>query len=134
MSYDHRIKLATEKWHEHVEFLATLPDKELVKRLEIISMQSAIAEKKKMTKAMELLEIWWRQVVDARIYKAEHNIPDTPSEIELAIADIETFTEKAEQRQETLKDFSNPTLPDKQVKQSPSKVQQQEDDSQLSLF
>ena len=82
-----------------------------------------------METSIELLEIWRCQVISTRIYKMDNNIPDAPNEIELAIADIETFVSKTEERQEILTDFSNP------VKQSRPKVQQQKDnDSQLSLF
>ena len=51
-----------------------------------------------------------------------------PSEIEQEIADIETIVSKEEERQEILNEFSNP------VKKSRPKVQQQKDNSQLSLF
>ncbi|HSH67701.1 MAG TPA: hypothetical protein VLB84_18310, partial [Bacteroidia bacterium] len=87
------------------------------------------AQEKNITSSSELLEIWWRQVVEARTYKAENNIPDAPNEIELAIADIETFIAKSEERQEALNEFTQP------VQQSRPKVrQQQNNDNQLSLF
>ena len=129
MSNDPRIRQAIENWDAYVALMATMPDKKLVEKLDIINMQAVIAEKKKMVSSSELLEIWWRQVVEARIYKAENNIPDAPNEIELAIADIETYVAKPEEPQETMNDFSNP------VKQSRSKAQnQQENDNQFSLF
>lgn len=128
MSNDPRIRLAIENWDAYVTQLATLPDKELSKKLDIINMQAVIAQEKKITSSSELLEIWWRQVVEARIYKAENNIPDAPNEIELAIADIETYVVKSEQRQDSLNEITQP------VKQSHPKVQQQNNDSQLSLF
>ncbi len=125
---DPRISQALKNWDAYVTQLATMPDKKLVEKLELINIQAVIAHKKKITSSAELLEIWWRQVVEARIYKAENNIPDAPNEIELAIADIETFVSKTEERQDIMNDFSNP------VKQSRSKVQQQNNDTQLSLF
>lgn len=125
---DPRIHNAIKNWETNVAILATMPDKKLVEKLEVINMQAIIAQGKNITSSSELLEIWWRQVVEARIYKAENNIPDAPNEIELAIADIETFVSKTEGRQEIMNDFSNP------FKQSRSKVQQQDNDSQLSLF
>jgi len=129
MSNDPRISLALENWDAYVAQLATMPDKKLVEKLEVINMQAVIAQEKNITSSSELLEIWWRQVVEARTYKAENNIPDAPNEIELAIADIETYIAKSEDRQEILNDFSNP------VKQIRPKIQQQQDnDSQLSLF
>ena len=129
MSNDPRIRQAIENWDAYVALMATMPDKKLVEKLDIINMQAVIAEKKKIVSSSELLEIWWRQVVEARIYKAENNIPDAPNEIELAIADIETYVAKSEEPQETMNDFSNP------VKKSRSKAQtQQENDNQFSLF
>lgn len=130
MSNDPRIRLALENWDAYVAQLATMPDKRLVEKLEVINMQAVIAQDKNLVSSSELLEIWWRQVVEARTYKAEHNIPDAPNEIELAIADIETFVSKTEDRQEILNDFRNPD------KQAPSEVvsQQQNNDNQLSLF
>ena len=50
------------------------------------------------------------------------------NEIELAIADIETFVVKSEQRQDVLSEMTQPT-----EKPRP-KVQQEDNDSQLSLF
>ena len=129
MSNDPRIRLALENWDAYVAQLATMSDKKLVEKLEGINMQDVIAQKKNITSSSELLEIWWLQVVEARTYKAENNIPDAPNEIELAIADIETYIAKSEEGQEILNEFSNP------LKHSSPKVQQQQDnDIQLSLF
>jgi hypothetical protein len=115
--------------------MATLPDKELAKKLELVHIQSEIAEKIKNTGSLELLEVWHNQIIEARIYKAENEIPDAPNEIELAIADIETFVAKSEERQEIINEFSTTTyLPDNPIKPSRSKVRQQDIDSQLSLF
>ena len=129
MSNDPRIRLALENWDAYVALMATMPDKRLIEKLDVINMQAVIAEEKKIVSSSELLEIWWRQVVEARIYKAENNIPDAPNEIELAIADIETYVTKSEEGQEIINDFSKP------VKQSRPKIQnQQENDNQFSLF
>jgi hypothetical protein len=123
-----RIQLALDNWDSYVAQLATLSDKELSKKLDLINIQAEIANQKNITSSSELLEIWWKQVVEARIYKAENNIPDAPNEIELTIADIETFVSKAEERQEIVNEFNNSS------KQSRKKVLQQKDNSQLSLF
>ncbi|MCC7050694.1 MAG: hypothetical protein IT239_02805 [Bacteroidia bacterium] len=128
MSIAIRIQKALENWDAYVAQLATMPDKKLIEKLEVINMQAVIVQEKNITFSSELLEIWWRQVVEARTYKAENNIPDAPNEIEIAIAGIETFVAKSEERQEALNDFKQP------VQQSRSKVQQQDNDSQLSLF
>ena len=129
MNNDPRIRKALENAEANVELLATMSDKELAIKLNLIHLQSEIAVQKKMTSSIELLEIWRSQVIAARIYKAENNIPDAPNEIELAIADIETVVSKTKQRKKNLNEFNNPVM------QPPPKVQSQHDnDSQLSLF
>lgn len=128
MSIAIRIKDCIDNHDKYVAIMATLPDKELAKKLDLVHIQSELAEKTKNTGSLELLEVWHQQIIEARIYKAENEIPDAPNEIELAIADIETFVSKTEERQEIMNEFSNP------VKQSRPKIQQQDNDSQLSLF
>jgi len=129
MSIAIRIKDCIDNHEEYVAIMATLPDKELAKKLELVHIQMEIADQKKNTASLELLEIWHHQIIEARIYKGENEIADAPNEIELAIADIETFVAKAEQRQDALTESTQP------VQQSRPKVQQQQDnDSQLSLF
>lgn len=128
MSIAIRIKDCIDNHEKYVAVMATLPDKELAKKLDLVHIQSELAEKTKNTGSLELLEVWHQQIIEARIYKAENEIPDAPNEIELAIADIETFVSKTEERQEIMNEFSNP------VKQSRPKIQQQDNDSQLSLF
>jgi hypothetical protein len=109
--------------------MATLPDKELAKKLDLVHIQSEIAERIKNTGSLELLEIWHQQIIAARIYKAENEIADAPNEIELAIATIETLVTKTEHRPEIIQDFSNA---DKPIR--PKTQQQQDSESQLSLF
>jgi hypothetical protein len=128
MSISIRIQDCIDNHEKYVAIMAMLPDKELAKKLDLVHMQSEIAEQTKNTGSLELLEIWHQQIIEARIYKAENNIEDAPNEIELAIADIETFVSKTEEREEIMNDFNTP------VKQSSPKVQQQDNDSQLSLF
>ena len=133
MNKDPRIQKALDNWDDYVIRLASMSDKALVGKLDVINMQAVIAHEKNIASSVELLEIWWRQVVEARTYKAENNIPDAPNEsdsyrIELAIADIETFVAKSEQRQDVLNEMTQA------VQQSRPKVQQQDNDSQLSLF
>lgn len=127
MSKDVRIQLALDNWDAYVAQLATMPDKVLSKKLDVINMQAVIAHEKKITSSIELLEIWWRQVVEARIYKEENNIPDAPNEIELAIADIETTVAKAEERKEIIEDvFSS-------AKSHRTKIKE-DNSNQTSLF
>lgn len=124
-----RIQEALDNAEANVAFLATLSDKKLSEKLDAIHLQSEIAVQKKQTASIELLEIWRSQVIAARIYKAENNIPDAPNKIELAIADIETFTSKAEERQDMVNEIQQPDRPTRTKKPI-----QTEDDSQLELF
>ena len=119
---------ALENNEANIALLATMPDKALVEKLETIYLQSEIAIQKGLTSSIELLEVWRSQVIEARIYKAENNIPDAPNEIELAIADIETVVAKTEGRQEAFEEMEKP------VQRSHPKRIEQDDDSQLSLF
>jgi hypothetical protein len=82
VSKDVRIRLAQENWDEYVSRLTTMSDKKLSKKLDVIHMQAEIAFKSKNTTSLELLEIWRRQIIEARILKDEKKIPDTPDEIE----------------------------------------------------
>ena len=104
MSNDARIQLALDNWDYYVNTLTTLSDKQLAKKLDLIHIQSQLALKNNNTSSSQLLEIWWKQTVEARILKAENNIADAPNEIELAIADIETVVAKAEEREDILED------------------------------
>ena len=122
-----RIQLALDNWETYVTQLATMPDRELEKTLELIHLQSEIAERAKNSESLELLEIWQRQIIEARILKADNNIPDAPNEIELAIADIEITVAKAEERKEVIDELAQTDKPSK------SKIQE-DDSNQMSLF
>lgn len=127
MSKDVRIQQAIDNWGEYVDALTKLSDKELIKKLDLINQQSQIAFKTKNTSSSQLLEIWWKQTVEARILKAENEIPDAPNEIEIAVADIETVVAKAEERQEIVENA--------QTYQKVYKQKVKEDNSdQMSLF
>lgn len=122
-----RIQLALDNWSDYVSRLASMPDKELEKKLDLIHIQSEIAIQKKNEESIELLEIWRAQVIEARILKAENNIPDAPNEIELAIAGIETTVAKAEERKEIIEEFTEPEKTQK------PKIEE-DNSSQMSLF
>ncbi|MEO6242171.1 MAG: hypothetical protein ABIQ40_12610 [Bacteroidia bacterium] len=125
VSNNSRIQEALENAEENIAFLATLSDKKLVEKLDIIHLQSEIAIQKKQTTSIGLLEVWRTQVIEARIYKAENNIPDAPNKIEIAIADVETVVAKSEERIEILEEM----LP-----KSKKRKLIENDDDQLSLF
>ena len=136
MSTEIRIRQALERAEEYVAYLATMPDKELAKKLDIVHQQSVIAEKEKNTPSLELLEIWRSQIIKARIHKIENNIPDTPSAMELALADMEAHEEKAERRKEILNE-TKPTIVAEEEINYPEKEKGKENPDkpeQLSLF
>lgn len=121
-----RIQLTLDNWDAYVSQLAAMPDRELEKKLDLIHLQSEIAERAKNTESLELLDIWRRQVIEARIHKAENNIPDAPNEIELVIRDIEITVTQSKDREETFQPTAPESLPKPKIKE--------EDKDQLSLF
>ncbi len=127
MSKELRLKEAIDNAEANVLFLAGLPDKELSNRLDLVHIQMELAEQKRNTDSLELLEVWRSQIIEARIYKAENEIGDAPNEIEIAIADIETVVAKAEERQEIIE--STQTY----QKVYKSKIKEDNQD-QMSLF
>ena len=126
MSNNVRVKKALDNAEANVELLATFPDYELSEKLDTIHLQMDLAVAKKNTESLELLEIWRSQVIAARIYKAENNIPDAPNEIEMAIADIETTVAKAEERKEIIEEAFSTKLHKTKIKEDNS--------NQTSLF
>ena len=128
MSISIRIKDCIDNNEKYVVIMASLPDKELAKKLSLVHIQMELAEKKRNTASLELLEIWHHQIIEARIYKAENKIPDAPNDIELAIADIETVVSKIEGRSELIPTKEFPIK--KTIQQTDDKM----DDNQLSLF
>lgn len=127
MSKELRLKEAIDNAEANVLFLAGLPDKELSNRLDLVHIQMELAEQKRNSDSLELLEVWRSQIIEARIYKAENEIGDAPNEIEIAIADIETVVAKAEERQEIIE--STQTY----QKVYKSKIKEDNQD-QMSLF
>jgi hypothetical protein len=122
-----RIQLALDNWDNYVSQLALMTDKELEKKLDLIHLQSEIAERTKNVESLELLDIWQRQIIEARILKAENNIPDAPNEIELAIADIETTVAQTEERKVIIEEtFTNSPVRKPKI--------QEDNSSQTSLF
>jgi hypothetical protein len=122
-----RIQLALDNWDDYVFRLTSMSDRELEKKLELVYLQSEIAERAKNSDSLELLDIWRRQIIEARTLKAENNIPDAPNDIELAIADIETTIAKAEERKDIFNGTENPVTPSRPK-------MEEKDDNQMSLF
>ena len=90
MSSRTRIQLCVDKHEEYVLTLAAMPDNKLREKLETIHLQMDLALQQKNTAALELLEVWRAQTIEARTYKAENNIADAEDEIAALVAQIET--------------------------------------------
>jgi hypothetical protein len=102
MSKELQRKEALENAEANIQYLASLPDSTLAEKLELVHVQMELAEQKKNVAALELLEIWRSQLIEARICKQEENIADAFDEIAEAIAGIETVTAQLEEREEAL--------------------------------
>ena len=101
MSISERIKDWLDNYKKYVTIMATLSDKELAKKLDLVYIQMDRTEQQSNDAgSTELLEVWHQQIIEARIYKVENEIPDAPKEIELTIADIETFVSKTPQERQ----------------------------------
>ena len=121
-----KIQQALQNANEWIAFLATRPDAELCRRLDTNGFQYEIACKNNDEKLCEFMEIMRRILIEARIYKDEHQIPDEISEISLAVSKMEHITVQEEERQEVLQSFQPQRI---------SKAKIQEDNSnQISLF
>lgn len=130
MSKAERIQHDKENAEANIELMAAWPHKKLSERLELVNIQSAIAEQKRDEAALELLEIWRSQLIEARIHKYENNIPDAINEIREAIDDIETVVAQIEERNEILlEETSVGKARSKQIKQTGASQE-----TQLGLF
>ena len=121
-----KIQEALQNANEWIAYLATRPDAELVRRLDTNAFQYEIAYKNKDEKLCEFMNIMHRILVEARIYKDEHQIPDEISEISLEVSQMEHVIAQEEIRQEVLESlhpqrFSKPKI-------------QEDNSNQISLF
>ena len=107
MSKAARIQDCIDHHDEYILILASMPDSDLVEKLDTIHLQMALAEQQRDTEAIELLEAWRAQTIEARTYKAENNIPDAPDEIQEAIADIETYVAAPEAQPEPKDEYEH---------------------------
>ena len=129
MSSRARIQLCVDKHEEYVLTLAAMPDNKLREKLETIHLQMDLALQQKNTAALELLEVWRAQTIEARTYKAENNIADAEDEIAALVAQIETVVAEEPVVEEA-----------EEVVYAPLKVKRQThatgnpDSSQLSIF
>lgn len=133
MSIALRIKDCVDNHDKYVAMLAVMPDMELAKKLETVHLQMALAEQKKNTGSLELLEVWRMQIIEARIMKAENRIPDAPNEMQETIAGIETIVTLSEERKKLLKKLDAPGAELSPAEPSPESEDIKSNDSQLEL-
>lgn len=74
-----RITDAIANADEYIAYLQTLPDVQLQKSLRIIRAQQQIAWNQKDVRGLEQLEIWERQVIEARYLRNEDDAPTSSS-------------------------------------------------------
>ncbi|MFM8912157.1 MAG: hypothetical protein ACKOE6_04425 [Flammeovirgaceae bacterium] len=129
MSKATQLQEALEHAEANVQHMATWSERQLAERLELVHIQSQLAEEKRDTAALELLEVWRSQLIAARLYKTEHAIADVPSEIKQAIADIEIAQAHAEERHEVLQEEPEPPRPSRKPQ-----PQTKPSEKQLGLF
>ncbi len=123
---DIKIQEALQHANEWIAYLATRPDAELVRRLDTNAFQYEIAYKNNDNKLCEFMDVMHRILVEARIYKDEHQIPNKISEISLEVSQMEHIVAQEEVRKEVLESFQT---------QRVSKPKIREDNSdQISLF
>lgn len=123
---DLKIQEALQHANDWIANLATRPDAELVRRLDTNAFQYEIAYKNKDVKLCELMDVMHRILVEARMYKDEHQIPDEISEISLEVSQMEHVIAQEEVRQEVLESLHPQRI---------SKPKIQEDNSsQMTLF
>lgn len=123
---DIKIQDALQYANEWIAHLATRPDAELVRRLDTNAFQYEIAYKNKDVKLCELMDVMHRILVEARMHKDEHQIPDEISEISLEVSQMEHVIAQDEVRQEVLESLHPQRI---------SKPKIQEDNSsQMTLF
>lgn len=135
MNYLLRIDEAKSHETSNISFLSSLSDYRLEKKLAIIREQMIIAEKNKQGEAIELLKIWERQVIEARVLKHEQQpVQAEMTEIERELAEIEAQEEKVEKRTKILegltKQSEEATIDDEET----TTEYQPPSDNQLKLF
>lgn len=132
MSKASQLQEALDHAEANVQHMATWSERQLAERLEVVHIQSQLAEEKKDTAALELLEVWRSQLIAARLYKAEHHVPDTLSEIKQAIAEIEVTQTHAEERHQMLHEATEEIEPPRPSRKP--QVPSQPAENQLGLF
>lgn len=130
MSKATQLQEALDHAEANVQHMATWSERQLAERLELVHIQSQLAEEKKDTAALQLLEVWRSQLIAARLFKTEHGIADVPSEIKQAVAEIEIARMQTDERHKSLGDDPQDPRPSRAME----KQQTQPVDNQLDLF
>ncbi len=132
-----KIQEAIANSSEWIAFLAAKSDKDLERRLGINRLQFAEAYKNKQEDVCELLELMRRLIMEARIYKEEHSIADSPNDIELAMAEHKRETKHCAERQKAFEPQAREKeeeLKETDVYKTTKSKIKEEDGNQMSLF
>lgn len=98
-----QISHALANQEELIKVFASEPDNKLAGRLDIIHLQSVICEKDKDVLTAEFLAIMRRIIIEARLYKWTHNIPDELNEAEQLAEEMKLAQEKHKERNQKLR-------------------------------
>jgi hypothetical protein len=103
MDYAQKLSNALDKEEETIAFLAFLPLSILEKKLLQVRRQLDIAQRNNILGPLELLKFWQKQLLDAKLLKAEFELEDYyDRDINFSLREVEEF-EQIEKRQELLK-------------------------------
>lgn len=69
MNYTQWMEEAKIHETENVSFLAHIPDSKLERKLSVVREQMNLAGKNKQEDAVQLLKIWERRIIEARVIK-----------------------------------------------------------------
>ena len=131
MSYPIRIKEALDNASENIAWLARFADSKLEKKLNIIQAQIAIASANHQPEALQLLHIWERQIIEARILKYDqHPQLDELTELEKDRAEMEAFDAMFEKRNKVIAE----KLPEQKPVTSPIEEKPTVEVTQMKLF
>lgn len=102
MNYKQQIETVLNNEVQHVAILSSYPLEKIDKLLDSIRQKTSVAFRYQLNEAGELLQIWERQLSDARMIKLLYGIEDnTENEIDMQLPDLSAY-EMIEKRQQLL--------------------------------
>ena len=102
MNYNTEIQTALDKEIENVALLSAYSFKKLDELLAVVKQKQMVAFRNQLTDAGALLQIWERQLSDARLLKLQYEVTDNNSlEVAMSLPDLDAY-EMIEKRQQFL--------------------------------